>query len=655
MLNLGNRLQFLGYSLLSFFFLLFTVTCTLSTVFAVDVPNTKPEFATTYDVIYDIDSEGVTTVTEKISLRNLTSESYANQFKLIIGATQVTDIKASDGGGAMKVSSEQKDTSTIISVKFNQQVAGLGKVLPWTLQFKSKDFAEKIGKVWELRAPKITSTTNLENYNLTLSVPKEFGDPTIISPIPKSQTSSEGKMFLTFTKDQLTQSGISASFGQNQLFDFDLSYHLENKNLIPILTSVALPPDTAFQDVIYQRIEPQPINVTVDDDGNYLAWFRLNRGEKKDIKVVGSSKLYTQSKVKNPTLNDNLKKLYTQQDKYWEKDHPEISQKLNEILGPNPPQDSHSKARLIFNFVVGSLKYNSTRLQDTKNGVERLGAVTALSNPNSAVCMEFTDLFIALSRAAGIPARELDGFAYTANPTLRPLSLNRDILHSWPEFWDDKKGWIMVDPTWENTTGGVDYFNKLDLNHFVFVIKGASSEQPIPAGSYKYIGQNSKDVKVELGEFDFLGKANLDVSINVSDPIWAGFPGRVKVQVTNVGNTIYNSPNFSVKASRLTILDGNTQILGPIPPFGTATFDLNIRTKSLFDNFTDQIDVLIGGQIFTKDVEIKPFLIFQSFPAIAILIISSMGIIYFIILGSHIYKHRHKSKVKTPKSKSPKK
>ncbi len=620
---------------------------------APEVPNTKPEFATTYDVVYDIDLEGITTVTEKISLKNLTSESYANQFKLIIGATQVFDIKASDGGGAMKISYEQKETSTIITVKFNQQVAGLGKILPWTLQFKSKDFAEKIGKVWELRAPKITSTTNLESYNLTLAVPKEFGDPTIISPIPKSQTISGDKMFLTFTKDQLTQSGISASFGQNQLFDFDLSYHLENKNLIPILTSIALPPDTAYQDVIYQRIEPKPLNVTVDDDGNYLAWFRLGRGEKKDIKVVGSSKLYTMSKVKDPSLSDNLKKVYTQQDKYWEKDHPEITAKLNEILGPNPPQDAYSKAKLIFNYVIGALKYNSSRLQDNKDGSERLGAVTALNNPTSAVCMEFTDLFITLARAAGIPARELDGFAYTANTTLRPHSLGGDILHSWPEYWDDKKGWVMVDPTWESTTGGVDYFNKLDLNHFVFVIKGSSSQKPIPAGSYKYIGENSKDVKVELGEFDFLGKANLDVKISTSNPIWAGFPGKVRVEVSNVGNTIFTSPKFSVLASKLSVLDGTNQTLGPIPPFGMASFDLNLRTKSLFDRFDDTIEVLIGAQKFSKDVSVKPFLIFQSFPAVAILIISSMGIIYALILGTHIYKHKAKSK--NPKNKSSKK
>ena len=64
--------------------------------------------------------------------------------------------------------------------------------------------------------------------------------------------------------------------------------------------------------------DPKPLNVTVDPDGNYLAWYRLSRGERLDVAVAGSSKLYTSSKVKNPTLPDDLKKKYLQSQKYWD-------------------------------------------------------------------------------------------------------------------------------------------------------------------------------------------------------------------------------------------------------------------------------------------------------------------------------------------------
>ena len=244
------------------------------------------EFTTSYDVLYDVDEGGVTTVTEKVTLRNLTSEYFANQFKLTVGAAKIFDIKASDPGGLLDVTREQRDKLTIVSVKFNQQVAGLGKTLPWTLTFKSKDFAEKLGKVWEVRVPRVSSSSNLESYNLTLSVPQSFGPPSLISPTPKGQTVSLGKIFLTFDKKGLQDKGISANFGDIQLFDFDLTYHLKNNNLMPVLTQIALPPDTPYQDVIYQRIDPKPLNVTVDDDGNYLAWYRLNRGQRLDVAVL---------------------------------------------------------------------------------------------------------------------------------------------------------------------------------------------------------------------------------------------------------------------------------------------------------------------------------------------------------------------------------
>lgn len=614
--------------------------------FAADSPAGKTGFATSYDVLYDVDASGVTAITETIRLRNLTSEYYANQFNLTIGATDIFDIKAADPGGLLSVSTEQKNNSTTMGVKFNQQVAGLGKVLSWTISFKTKDFAEKIGKVWEVRAPRISTTSNLESYNLTLSVPQSFGDLSLITPVPKSQSISQGKIFLTFDLNQLKESGVSASFGTNQLFDFNLTYHLQNNNLTPILTNIALPPDTAYQDVIYQRIEPKPLNVTLDNDGNYLAWFRLNRNQKLDISVFGSAKLYTNSKVKNPNLDEVLRKKYTQADKYWEKDNPQIAAKLKEILNENPSEETPVKVKRIYQYVVNSLKYDSSRLKDS---IERLGAAASLNNPESSVCMEFTDLFIALTRAAGIPSRELDGYAYSANNKLRPVSLTKDVLHSWPEYWDEKRGWVMVDPTWENTTGGVDYFNKLDLNHFAFVIKGSSSQTPIPAGSYKYKGEDSQDVKVTLAETDFLGHPQLDAQIETLSPAFAGFPITLRVKLTNTGSAFFPSNNLLLKSNKLIIQGNNNQKIGVIPAFGTAQFDFKIISKSLFDTYSDQITVLIGNSLqneqkFTKDILIKSFIPFQTIPILVAAVIVLMVLIYITILAFHFYKKRSRIK-----------
>lgn len=596
------------------------------------------EFATSYDVTYDIGEDGMALVTEKITLRNLTSQFYATQFKLTIGATQITDVKASDGGGVLETKIEQKDSSTTISVKFNAQVVGLNKELSWTLQFKSKDFAQKIGKVWEVSVPKVASGTNIERYDVTLSIPQTFKGPTGISPAPIKESSAFGKTFFSFSREQLQNSGVSASFGDNQVFDFNLTYNLENTSLVPIVTSIALPPDTAYQDVALTRIEPKPIQVSLDDDGNFLAWYRLSRNQKLSIKVIGSAKLYSSSKVKNPSLDQGLKEKYLKSEKFWEKDNPTIKTTLGEILGTNPPQSNIEKARLIHRFVVNRLKYDSSRLSDS--GIERLGAVTALSNPTSAVCMEFTDLFIALARAAGIPARELDGYAYTSNLKLRPLSLTKDILHAWPEFWDDNKGWTMIDPTWENTTGGVDYFSKLDLNHFVFAVKGVSPEYPAPAGSYKYTGEDSKDVKVYLSEVDFVGKPQLDVDITSSNALIAGFPATIKVRFTNLGNSIFVGDAFSLQAAKIAVEGGEGRKLGPIPPFGYSEFTFAVKPGSLFDSFEDIITINLANQRYEKNISVKPFIHSKIFPFIVGGTFGLILLIYLGILAGYFYKKR---------------
>ncbi|MDO8638430.1 MAG: transglutaminase-like domain-containing protein, partial [Candidatus Daviesbacteria bacterium] len=454
------------------FFLLFFLLIPLKVL-------AENEFSTSYDVSYDINEAGIADVTQKVTLKNLTDKYYASNFILSIGSTNLTDVSASDGGGAMETNVENKDNKTSITVKFNQQVTGLDKTQTIILKFKSKDFAQSVGKTWEVYLPKIPDSSSLTDYNLSLIVPISFGDPTSITPKPNSQSQNFDRQTFNFNKNQLKDSGVSVNFGTTQLFDFDIKYHLENNSFFPSLQSVVLPSNTEYQDIIINQITPQPSNVVLDDDGNFLAWYQLPGKNKLEIKATGSAKLFLNSKY--ISAPNNLSK-YTKTDKYWEKDNPSITATLAEIFKDGTPKTNSEKAKLIYRYVVDHLKYDTTRLN---NNLERLGAVTALNNPNSAVCMEFTDLFIALSRAANIPARELDGFGFSQNQNLRPLSLAKDLLHSWPEYYDEKRGWVMVDPTWENTSGGVDYFNKFDLNHLVLATKGVSSVSPMVSDDTK--------------------------------------------------------------------------------------------------------------------------------------------------------------------------
>lgn len=582
------------------------------------------EFASSYDVSYEVDTSGLTQVTEQITVKNLTDQYYASSFTLNIGATQISDVSASDSQGPLSVEVTQENTKTRITVNLSQQITGIGKQYPWTLKFKSKDFTEHIGRVWQVSVPKIVSTESLDNYNLTLSVPVSFDDPSSILPEPQASSEAGGRLIYSFTKEQLLESGILANFGTQQLFNFELTFQLENYGLLPAVVRIPLPPDTAYQQVLIESIDPRPETVTADIDGNFLAHFRLGRRSKQQVKVTGLAKLYLNKRFKASPLTKAEEERFTFEQKYWEKNTTQIRTKASELLKDHQKTSNQDKARIINQYVSNFLEYDRERLE--KQDFNRLGALAVLTHPQQALCSEFTDLFITLARAADIPARMLVGYAFTSNRLLRPSSLSNSVLHAWPEYYDTGLGWVMTDPTWQNTTGGVDYFSKFDLNHFVLAIRGSSSSEPLVPDQ----------VSVELSQADFKPRQDLQIALMADDEIFAGFPSQVKVVVNNNGSSSYPATQFSLSSSKIEVV-GNTTFTTPlIPPFGRLEYKFDLRTNWLWQSFDDVLKLTTGDQSVDKKISVKPFLALKFFSQLVVIIITIMVAIYLLVLILHL-------------------
>ncbi len=551
------------------------------------------EFATSYDVTYSVQEDGNTNVRENISLQNLTDRFYASNFSLTISAGQIEGVSAFDLSGPLKTSVKKEGSKTIIDVEFGAQVVGLGKEYDWTLDFSSKDFASKQGKVWEVTIPKISVSEPEDQYNLILSVPVSFGDPTSITPEPRSFSESGGRLNFNFAKDQVESSGVLANFGSEQIFKFNLEYDLKNNNIVPGFTSVPLPMNTNYQQVEIQKITPFPEDVTVDSDGNFLAWFKLKPGESFKVNVEGLAKLKNSPSIREVLSPEEIKKL-TKPHKYWESNNPLISAKLSEIFAGKNPKTTKEKAKLIYDFVVNYLKYDSQRVSN--GDFKRLGSLNALSTPDLALCSEFTDLFITLARAAGIPAREIVGFAYSENEDLRPRSFGT-LLHAWPEYYDGSLGWVMVDPTWQNTSGGVDYFNKMDLNHLSLAKRGNSSLTP----------DSTNNISVKFTDEEFKPEYKVELEVDSKQEILAGLPASLSVKVKNLGSGVFPSQEASLSASKI-IFESDGRFETPlIPPFGNYTREFNLRPQNLWVSFQDVIILRVGSLETQKIVEVIPF------------------------------------------------
>ena len=610
------------------FFLLITSCLSLLTRPA----RADGEFATNYDVAYNVDQNGLTHISQKIELVNKTANFYAEKFELKIGSAKVKDVTASDNTGSLETETKFENGVTTISIKFNQKVIGAGKNLTWNLNYTSDELASKSGQIWEISIPRLARSSDINDYKAKVSVPRTFGPVAFTTPSPKEQTQSAQTQDFIFNRDQLFDSGIAMSFGDKQVFSFKLDYYLENNSFVPQVEEITLPPDNNFQKIVLTKLDPAPIDVVVDGDGNFLAKYKLAPKKSLNIRAEGAVEVFSKPfrNIYKP-LNPSQKDAYLQPQRYWETDTAAIKDKANQLKTPDK----------IYDFVATYLKYNQQRL-DSGNLV-RKGAASAFAAPDDAVCAEFADLFIALSRAAGIPAREVEGYAYTQNDRLRPLSLSLnqgDILHAWAEYWDDNNGWVQVDPTWGSTSGGLNYFEKLDFNHITFVQKGLSSTSPAPAGAYKKPQDASKkSVNVEFATDLPNATVNPVLDLAVPVKIISAIPAKIEARIVNGGTTSIFTQKVTLEAQKLTLAEPKEIDITILPPFANRTYTFRLNTSGFFTRSVDNLILSYAGAQVSKQTHLEPFYSFFLSPIAAFM---AIGILTIISLAFLIFKKLHK-------------
>lgn len=565
-------------------------------------------FTASFTSIYTVKETGITHANFSVVLKNLTDRYYASSYTIQLGFAQIENVKAYDSDGVIIPTLKKTAAGQQITFIFNHRATGLGSTVPFSFSFDTPNVATKNGNLWEVNIPGLQNQNDFSDFNVKISVPPSFGPLTYAKPDVGNS--------LTFTKADLGQSGISLAFGAQQVFHFQLSYHLKNTQLFPIHTEIALPPNTTYQDIVLDTIEPKPASVVEDSDGNWLATYLLTPSQTITAHVDGRAFLALSPRKEMLRPEENAE--YLKPTAYWQANNAKIKQLAKQLQTPYA----------IYEYVVKTLHYDFSRVTDNQ---ERLGAVAVLQNPSSAVCLEFTDLFIALARADGIPAREIDGFAYTQNSHERPVSLQKDILHVWPEYYDKEKGtWVMVDPTWENTTGGVDYFHTFDFDHIAFVVKGKNPDYPVPAGGYKLPGEEkTQDVQVDFSQDISLPEAESGFDVVVPDKFVGGWPVTATVKLLNTGHVLFPSQKLHVLSS-LSMLSAEDVYSADILPFGTTEVTVNLGKSPFLTNKTGTVTIQLAGKSVSKSFAIVPFTLRLALIGGGI-IIGCIGIILFII------------------------
>ncbi len=552
--------------------------------FFLALPIHAADFSADYDIDYAVSPSGSTIVTQKVSLTNNKTNLYPKQYAITLDTENIKNIIAYDNKGMISPSITRQNGKTEISLSFNEQVVGMGKTMPFELRYEQGDIADKHGNIWEVNIPGIENDSTIGTYTVALRTPSNFGTNAYTKPAPAS-----GRKWV---KHQMVQGGISAAYGEKQEFTAELSYDIENSKLTNALYEIALPPETAFQKIQIQSIEPKPKDMTLDPDGNWIATYELTGSQKLHVIAKLAIATYVTPR-KDFKANAITASDYTKAQTFWETEDPVIKKIAAQYKTP----------REIFDFVTATLSYNFDR---TKESFIRYGAKETLKNPKDALCSEFTDLFIAIARAAGIPAREAIGYAYTTNATLRPITTYGDVLHSWPEYYNQElKLWIPVDPTWTKTTKGIDYFDTLDFNHIAFVLHGVSSDYPYPAGSFKQGSIPKKNVTVAFAEKSIKEeKQSLATAISIPESVALGSVLTGTVTVKNTAGLTINDVLVTVFSEPFPFTTSKKEL--SVPPYGTITIPLSIQTSGLIPNGKGKISVTTNGELSTMSYELTP-------------------------------------------------
>jgi len=185
--------------------------------------------------------------------------------------------------------------------------------------------------------------------------------------------------------------------------------------------------------------------------------------------------------------NSDLYEKYTQPEKLIQSTHPDIVAVAQNIT--SDMNNTHEKVSKIYNFVITHLRYATQE--------EEKGALWALKN-GVGDCSEYSYLFVALCRAAGIPARIQAGFAFHYDNE----ALNNG--HMWAEYYIENYGWVPVDATWR-------LFDTMDYRHF-------SSIQSIPEltpytnyilnSTKVFTLENEQNIKLEKSSPNIFGEAS---------------------------------------------------------------------------------------------------------------------------------------------------
>ncbi|RLD61814.1 MAG: transglutaminase [Bacteroidetes bacterium] len=206
--------------------------------------------------------------------------------------------------------------------------------------------------------------------------------------------------------------------------------------------NIALPEDRDNQTILSKpEYNIKPTKIITDKWGQKTALFQfkdIKPGKKTEIQVTTTFESYNVRYFIYPenvgSLNNipkNITDKYLADDEKYQINSKVIKETIKTVVGDE--KNPYWILRKIHQYLIGHLHYVMDGYWDT--------APTVITNGHGS-CSEYSFTFIALCRAAGLPARYV-GSTWDR----KELAYMDDVFHRWVEVYLPNYGWIPTDPT----------------------------------------------------------------------------------------------------------------------------------------------------------------------------------------------------------------
>ncbi len=246
--------------------------------------------------------------------------------------------------------------------------------------------------------------------------------------------------------------------------------------------------DEPHQRVEAMTITPGDYVLVTDEYGNRYAEFDLSAQPPDSaisITIVYQVQVEETTAVLSP-CEGPLPTEFTQPELHIESDNPQIKALAAELA--QGKATACEKARAFYDYIGNHLVYSY-------NG-RNWGAQATLGEMG-ADCTEYSDLLIALSRAAGIPARYVEGLAYF--PDAADAQARTE--HAWVEVFLPGPGWTPIDPTLgRSSITRATYFAHLPPDH-ILITRGRNPSTLRGASYFTHLYWPGKSANIRIENF----------------------------------------------------------------------------------------------------------------------------------------------------------